>query len=142
MRLTFVLQQEAEMKVGVVVVHHPDQGVASPAMSGAERREHFERDGRWADWIHNDAGDVSDWHHHAANVTYVYVSRGSITIEFGADGTESVTARAGDFFIVPPHTVHRETTGDGADLEAFVIRIGGMPEHVSVDIRRPDQDNQ
>jgi hypothetical protein len=44
-------------------------------MSDVERRQLFIRDGRWADWIRNDAGDVSGWHHHAANDTYVYVSR-------------------------------------------------------------------
>ncbi len=42
-------------------------------------------------------------------------------------------ARAGDFFIVPSPTIHRETTGHDADLKAFVIRIGGKPEHVTVD---------
>jgi uncharacterized RmlC-like cupin family protein len=116
-----------------VVVHHPEQGVPAPAMSGTERRQQFEREGRWADWIRNDAGDVSDWHHHAANDTYVYVSRGSVTIEFGPGGTESIVARAGDFFIVPSLTIHRETTGQDSDLEAFVVRVGGEPEHVTVD---------
>jgi len=116
-----------------VVVHHPEQGTPEPAMSGTERRQLFERDGRWADWIRNDAGDVSGWHHHAANDTYVYVIRGSVTIEFGPGGAESVMASAGDFFIVPSRTIHRETTGQEADLDAFVIRVGGEPEHVNVD---------
>ena len=115
-----------------VVVHHPEQDVPAPTMSGPERRQQFGREGRWADWIRNDAGDVSGWHHHAANDTYVYVSRGSLTIEFGLGGAESVVARAGDFFIVPSQTIHRETTGQDADLEAFIIRVGGDPEHVNV----------
>jgi uncharacterized RmlC-like cupin family protein len=116
-----------------VVVHHPQGEVPAPVMSGTERRERFEREGRWADWIRNDAGDVSDWHHHAANDTYVYVSRGSVTIEFGPGGTESVQAGAGDFFIVPSQTIHRETTDYDGDLEAFIVRVGGEPEHVTVD---------
>ena len=33
----------------------------------------------------------------------------------------------------PSHTIHRETTGQVADLEAFVIRVGGEPEQVNVD---------
>lgn len=97
-----------------------------------ERRQQFERDGRWASWIRNEAGDVSGWHHHAANDTYVYVSRGSVTIEFGPGGTERLVARAGDFFHVPPDTIHRETTGTDVDLDAFVLRVGGAPEHVDV----------
>jgi uncharacterized RmlC-like cupin family protein len=102
-------------------------------MSGTERRQQFEREGRWADWIRIDAGHVTGWHHHAANETYVYVSRGSVTIDFGPRGAESIVASAGDFFIVPSQTIHRETTGQDADFEAFVIRVGGEPEHVTVD---------
>jgi uncharacterized RmlC-like cupin family protein len=102
-------------------------------MSGIERRQLFERDGHWADWIRNEAGDVSGWHHHAANDTFVYVLRGSVTTEFGPGGAESVVASAGDFLIVPSQTIHRETTGPDVDLEAFVIRVGGEPEHVTVD---------
>ena len=118
------------------VVHHPGGDVPAPSLCGTDRRELFQREGRWADWIRNDAGDVSDWHHHAANETYVYVSRGSVTIEFGPAGAESVLARAGDFLIVPPHTIHRELTGNDVDLEAFVVRVGGEPEHV--DVEGPD----
>ena len=76
---------------------------------------------------------MSDWHHHADNDTYVYVIRGSVTLDFGPGGAESVVAGAGDFFIVPPQTIHRETTSLDADLEAFVLRVGGEPEHVDVD---------
>lgn len=116
-----------------VVVHRPDDEMPTPTMSGVERRERFGRKGSWADWIRNVAGDVSGWHHHAANDTYVYVSRGSVTIEFGPAGAQSVLARAGDFFIVPSGTIHREVTSPDTDLEAFVIRLGGEPEHVSVE---------
>ena len=76
---------------------------------------------------------MSGWHHHAANGTYVYVISGSVTFEFGPGGGDSAVARAGDFVVVPPDTIHRETTGPEADLEAFVIRIGGEPDRVSVD---------
>jgi uncharacterized RmlC-like cupin family protein len=120
-----------------VLVHHPEHAVPPPAMSGTERRQQFEREGHWADWIRNDAGDVSGWHHHAANHTYVYVSSGSVTIEFGPGGAESIVADAGDFFIVPSQTIHRETTDQASDLEAFIIRVGGEPEHVDVDGPEP-----
>jgi uncharacterized RmlC-like cupin family protein len=118
---------------GEVVVHHPDEGLPGEPTPDAERSDQWKREGRWAAWIRNDAGDVSDWHHHAANVTYVYVSRGSLTMESGPGEAERVVARAGDFVVVPPFAVHRETTGPDADLEAFVIRIGGEPEHIRLD---------
>jgi uncharacterized RmlC-like cupin family protein len=118
------------------LIVHPEETIAGPTTPGMERRHHFDADDRWVGWtgwIRNDAGDVSGWHHHAANDTYVYVIRGSVTIEFGPGGAERLQARAGDFFLVPSQTIHRETTGPDADLEAFVLRVGGEPEHVDVD---------
>ncbi len=116
------------------VVVHPEQGTPEPP--GMERRHFYDPDGRWvgwASWIQNEAGNVSGWHHHAANETYVYVIQGCVTIDFGPGGGESIEARAGDFFIVPSQTIHRETTSQDSDLEAFVVRVGGEPEHVNVD---------
>jgi uncharacterized RmlC-like cupin family protein len=116
------------------VVVHPEEGMPEPP--GPDRRQFIDRDGRWvgwAGWIQNEAGDVSSWHHHAANDTHVYVIRGSVTIDFGPGGAESIVAGAGDFFIIPSQTIHRETTSQESDLEAFVVRVGGDPEHVNVD---------
>ena len=125
------------------VVVHPDEAIAGPTTPGMEERQHLGHDGRWAGWsgwIRNEAGDVSGWHHHAANDTYVYVIRGSVTIEFGPGGAERVEARAGDFFLVPSQTIHRELTAPGADLEAFVLRVGSQPDRVGVDgLEGPDQ---
>jgi uncharacterized RmlC-like cupin family protein len=124
------------MSKSLPVVVHPQEAIAGPTTPGMELRHLFDPDGRWVGWtgwIRNDAGDVSRWHHHVANDTYVYVIRGSVTIEFGPGGAERVEARAGDFFLVPSHTIHRETTSPNADLEAFVLRVGGEPEHLDVD---------
>jgi len=118
------------------VVVHPDEQVAGPTVAGMELRHHHDPDGRWIGWsgrIENEGGDVSGWHHHAANDAYVYVIRGSITVEFGPGGAGRIEARAGDFFVVPAQTIHRETTAGEGDLEAFVLRIGGEPEYVDVD---------
>ena len=115
-----------------VHLYRPDE--PGPETPDTERRQQWVRDGRWAAWIRNDAGDVSDWHHHADNDTYIYVSRGSLTFEFGMDGAERVVARARTIFVVvPAQTIHRETTSPDADLEAFVLRVGGEPERVNVD---------
>jgi len=117
------------------VVVHPEQEMAELAL-GTERRHFFDRDSRWigwAGWIKNDAGDVSGWHHHADNETYVSVIRGSVTIHFGPGGGENIVARSEDFFVVPSQTIHRETTSPDADLEAFVVRVGGEPEEVSAE---------
>jgi uncharacterized RmlC-like cupin family protein len=118
------------------VVVHPDEQIAGPAIPGMEIRHRLDLDGRWVGWtgwITNEAGDVSGWHHHAANDTYVYVIRGSVTIEFGPGGAERIDARAGDFLFVPSQTIHRETTGSDSDLDAFVFRVGSEPEYVDAD---------
>jgi len=114
-----------------IVVSPGQEG--SESVLGSERRHFHDHDGHWigwAGWISNDAGDIGGWHHHADNETYVHVIRGSVTVEFGPGGGESVVARAGDFFTVPSRTIHRELTGDDTDLEAFIIRVGGEPEKV------------
>jgi uncharacterized RmlC-like cupin family protein len=101
-----------------------------------ELHHHHDPDGRWVGWtgwIREDAGHVSGWHHHAANDTYVYVIRGSVTIEFGPGGSEHFEARAGDFFLIPSQTIHREMTGQDAGHEAFVLRVGGEPEQVDME---------
>ena len=116
------------------VVVHPGKAMLEPPE--IQRRDYFDRDGRWVGWaggIQNEAGDVSGWHHHGANDTHVYVIRGSVRIDFGPGGAESIAAGAGDFFIVPAQTIHRETTSRDSDLEAFLVRIGGEPERVDVD---------
>ena len=118
------------------IVVHPDEANVGPTTPGMELKHRVDPDGRWvgwSGWIRNEAGDVSGWHHHATNDTYVYVIRGLVTIEFGQGGADRIEARAGDFFFIPPETIHRETTAPDADLEAFVIRVGGEPGRVDVD---------
>ena len=118
------------------VVIHPQESVAGPTTPGLEERHHHDPDGRWVGltgWIREEAGDVSGWHHHAANDTFVYIVRGAVVVEFGPGGAERIEARAGDLFLVPSHTIHRETTGSDGDLEAFILRIGGKPERVDAD---------
>jgi uncharacterized RmlC-like cupin family protein len=116
-----------------IAIHHPEEGMPGEPTPDAERRGQWEREGRWAAWIRNEAGDASGWHHHAANETYVYVSRGTLTLQFGTDEADAVVAHGGDFIFVPAYAIHRESTGPDEDLEAFVIRIGGEPEQVNVE---------
>ena len=118
------------------VVVHPGEAATGSTTPGMEVRHYTDPDGSpigWSGWIRNEAGDVSGWHHHDANETFVYVIRGSITVQFGLGGVEQIEAHAGDFFHVPAEAVHRESTGQDGDLEAFILRIGREPEYVDVD---------
>jgi quercetin dioxygenase-like cupin family protein len=108
-------------------------GVATPEIA---RRRFTDREGRWSGWaerIRNAPGDVSSWHQHPASDTYVYVIRGSVTVDFGLGGAERFSASAGDFFIIPAQLIHRESTSPDSELEAFVIRVGELPEKIDVE---------
>ena len=117
------------------IVIHPEETMLSSATPVMEERMFFDRDGHWVGWggwIRNEAGDVSGWHHHADCETFVYIIRGSLTVEFGPGGSDSIVAHAGNFVFIPPNVIHRETTGKDFDLEAFVLRAGREPEQVNV----------
>jgi uncharacterized RmlC-like cupin family protein len=120
------------------IVIRPDDATPGPATPGMERRELLSTDGRWAGWIRTDAGVAGGWHHHGGNDSYIYILRGSLTIEFGAGGRESVLAGAGDFIFNPARIVHRETTSPDGDVEAFVVRVGDGPQLVNVDGPDPE----
>jgi uncharacterized RmlC-like cupin family protein len=110
-----------------------EDAAPGPATPGMTRHELFDDGEHWAGFVRTDAGVSSGWHHHAANDTYVYVLGGSLTIDFGPGGSESVVAGGGDFIFVPSDTIHRETTSADGAAEAFVLRIGRPPQLVNVD---------
>lgn len=114
-------------------VVRPDQATGGPATAGMERRQFLERDDAWVGWIRTDAGVAGGWHHHGGHDSYIYVLRGSLTIDYGVGGAESVRAEGGDFIFNPAHLVHRETTSPDGDVEAFVVRIGDGPQVVNVE---------
>jgi uncharacterized RmlC-like cupin family protein len=115
------------------IVVRPDEAIPGPATAGMERRQLYQQPGQWAGWIRTDAGVAGGWHHHGANDSYIYILRGRLTIDFGAGGSDSVVAEAGDFIFNPGGIVHRETTSADGDVEAFVVRVGEGPQLVNVD---------
>ncbi len=117
-------------------VIRPEDANEPQASPGMDVRHLLDADGCWMGWtgrIRNDAGDVSAWHHHGGNDTFVYVIRGSVTVESGPGGADRIEVSAGDFFVVPAGAIHRERTSPESDLDAFVVRVGGEPELVEVD---------
>lgn len=113
------------------------EGVPAPPTAGMERRTLLEGPGAWAGWVRTDRGVAGGWHHHGDHDSYIYVLTGSLTIDFGPGGAESVRAGAGDFIFNPARIVHRETTGPDAEVEAFVVRVGDGPLVVNVDAPEP-----
>jgi uncharacterized RmlC-like cupin family protein len=64
----------------------------------------------------------SGWHHHGEHHVYGYMIRGSLRFEYGGEGKNIAEVGPGDFFHVPPETVHRETPleEEGQLIIAFV----------------------
>jgi uncharacterized RmlC-like cupin family protein len=101
---------------------------------GMHRRLAFAVPGLWAGLVHTEGGAESGWHHHGEHETSLYVVRGRLRVEFGADGSEAVVAGPGEFLHVPAHTVHRELNPDAVTSTAVIARAGdGGPPTVNVD---------
>ena len=69
-------------------------------------------------------GAMSGWHDHGERTTYGYVISGKVFAEFGLNGEKKLEGGAGDFFVVPPHTVHREGNNGSEQHVIIAIRIG------------------
>ena len=98
-----------------------------PATPGLQRRTAFSDEGHWFGHVVAEADTMSGWHHHGEHTTFGYILEGNIRLEFGPGGGESLDVGAGDFFVVPPHAVHREGNASPEDARAIVVRAGEGP---------------
>lgn len=83
--------------------------------------------------VHTAPGMVSGWHHHGDHATYGWVVSGRLRFESGPGGREVVDVGPGDFFFVPPHTVHRESNPTDEGQVLVGLRVGSGPTVVNVD---------
>ena len=84
-----------------------------PPTPGMERRQVLDEGDRWIGWVRTTPGMASGWHHHGDRDTYIFVGRGTLIVEFGPGGRESVTMSAGEMGYVPPRIGAR--TDDRSD---------------------------
>jgi uncharacterized RmlC-like cupin family protein len=76
---------------------------------------------------------VSGWHHHGDHETVIYVLTGSLRMEFGPGGAETVEAAPGDFLHVPRGAVHREANPSAEAADIVVVRAGRGESTVNVE---------
>src|SRR5947207_15642747 len=88
---------------------------------GMTRREAFSTGRMWSGLLFTEPHMVSGWHHHGEHETTIYVLTGSLRMEFGAGGSELVTAEPGDFLYVSPHAIHRESNPTDQRATAIVV---------------------
>ena len=124
------------MGEAVRIVPH-DALEPGPSTAGMVRSTAASTDNLWVGEVHTTPGARSGWHHHGDHTTYGRVVAGEIQFDFGPNGSPSVVARAGDFFVVPPHTVHREGN-PGAEEQVLVgVHVGTGPTVINVEGPEP-----
>lgn len=101
-----------------------DELLDAEGTPGLTRRTAFEVDGHWFGHVEAAPTTMSGWHHHGENVTMGYVLKGSITLEFGPEGAQSVEVAEGEYFVVPKNTVHREGNRSPDSGEVLISRAG------------------
>ena len=107
------------------VVAAADMPPAEPATPGMDRRQAFHDDSAWVGTLRTERGILTGWHTHPGFDTYIGVTSGELTIEFGPGGRQSVTGRPGDVVRIGRGVIHREGTAEGSNgVEAFLLRVG------------------
>jgi uncharacterized RmlC-like cupin family protein len=115
----------------VTCVHPAERALADPT-PGKVREQAIAVDGLWSGLVRTEPGVASGWHHHGEHDTSVYVVTGSVRIEFGPGGAQSVEAGAGDFIHIPKHLVHREVNAGSGPAQEIITRSGTGPLTVNV----------
>jgi uncharacterized RmlC-like cupin family protein len=112
----------------------PPEGLQeAPPTPGMTRRTAVAGDTVWLGEVRTEPGAMSAWHHHGEHTTYGYIIEGSVRVEFGSGGDKNLEGSAGDFFVVPPHTIHREGNPGSDEQILAVVRFGEGPAVINVD---------
>ncbi|HEX6229036.1 MAG TPA: cupin domain-containing protein [Solirubrobacterales bacterium] len=77
------------------------------------------------------------WHHHGEHTAYVYVRQGQVEITWGPGGREGAELTAGDFYVIPPNTIHREANPGSEEQVVLGFFVGSGPTTFNVDGPEP-----
>jgi uncharacterized RmlC-like cupin family protein len=116
-----------------IVVVRPGERTPGPVTPGMVRQQAVATDGLWSGVVRTEAGMVSGWHHHGEHETVIYVLTGSLRMEFGPGGADTLEAAPGDFLYVPRGAVHREANPSAEPADIVVVRAGRGESTVNLD---------
>jgi uncharacterized RmlC-like cupin family protein len=106
---------------------------SGPPTAGMVRKTALAGDDAWMGEVHTEPGAMSGWHHHGDHTTYGYIIAGKAHVDFGPGGGQSQEGGPGDFFVVPPQTVHREGNPGSGEQVIVVVRVGSGPTVINVE---------
>jgi uncharacterized RmlC-like cupin family protein len=104
-----------------------------PVTPGMVRSQAFATEGLWVGEVHGEGHAISGWHHHGEHTTCGRVIAGSLRFEFGPGGVQTIEAGPGDYFLVPPHLIHREGNPAAEEQVIVVVRTGSGPTVINVE---------
>lgn len=119
--------------MGSVRAVRADTIPAGPASDGMIRKMTDIDDGVGVAEARMAAQTSSGWHHHGDHTTHVYVREGKLRVEWGPGGSESLDLAAGDFYVISPSTIHRESNPGSADQVIIAFYVGSGPKLVNVE---------
>lgn len=106
----------------------------APATPGINRYLAFEGEDHLVIRSRSEPGTVSAWHHHGDYEVYGYIISGFERFEYGPEGRDAILVGPGDFFHIPPHTVHRDVNPSPDERQEVVLFFRGTgPVVVNVD---------
>ena len=104
--------------------------------AGMDRQVAFETDQALFLRLVVDGDKVSDWHHHGDHHIFGYLLEGEGRWEYGNGDDDVVTIEAGDFWHIPPRTIHRDINPMNDQQTAIVAFVGSGP--MAIEVSGPD----
>lgn len=111
----------------------PSDRIESDPTAGMIREEAITTGLTWAGLVRTAPHMTSGWHQHGEHETTIFVLSGVCRIESGPGGKVVTEAHEGDFILVPPQTIHRESNPSDEESHLVVVRAGSGAPTINVD---------
>ena len=116
----------------VKLIRAADRTLGAAQTPGMIREAALESEDIWAGIARTQPGNMSGWHHHGQWDTIAYVIAGMVHLEFGPGGCQAVEAHPGDFLLIPPGEIHRESNPSAEEQRLVIVRRGSGPVVINV----------
>jgi uncharacterized RmlC-like cupin family protein len=110
-----------------------EERTEGPATAGMVREEAIATESTWAGFVRTAPRMTSGWHHHGRFESVIYVETGTLVMEFGPGGLDTLEAVPGDFVYVAPGAIHRESNPTDGESHIIVVRSGSGAAVINVD---------